>query len=283
MKDVANGIRLNTANGKTKTKCILNFEFAGLADDVEAHVLAHTPTVFSLGKRCMNLGYSFEWKARRNPILITPRGKRVELEVIDDVPYLPQAICWPRDSGNCPDHLFQALPGAMVSKGTGSGSEGSDGDTPRAGISSETHTDVVEISSDRVDKGVSYFVGPPRSMCKWADMTKRRICDLRSGALIEEIDIDHGSDTDYFRLLPGCEASPGLEMLRPRRDLKTTFTFKVNLNLRRTTPEAKPDPGAPIVSDSSAEESDGDDTLAKRDLKKEAKSLKHLMTHFPKN
>jgi hypothetical protein len=58
---------------------------------VEALVLESTPAVLSIGRRCMEQGYTFEWKPRRAPTLRSPNGAVVTLEVIDNIPYLRPA------------------------------------------------------------------------------------------------------------------------------------------------------------------------------------------------
>ena len=277
VREVADGIRLNTANGRTKTSGVLNFEIEGLADDVEAHVLTKTPTVFSLGKRCMNLGYSFEWRAGKNPVLITPRGKKIVLEVIDDVPYLPQVLCWPCDSDDVPVPILNALAGPVAT------SEVENEASASGSGSSSAAEEFVTMTADRVDRGVSKFQGPPRHMCKWKDVISRRTVDTKTNALIASEDIDHASDAEYFGFLPGCDASRGLEMMRPRRDIKTTFTYKIKLSSIAESSDVDSGTDSVLHEDASSAESDAEGIRSKRDLKKEAKSLKHLMTHFPKN
>ena len=56
---------------------------------IEAHVLESTPSIISVGKRCMDMGYSFVWAAGCKPTLTCPSGRTVTLDVINNVPYLP--------------------------------------------------------------------------------------------------------------------------------------------------------------------------------------------------
>ena len=62
-----------------------------------AHVLESTPSIISVGKRCMDMGYSFAWSAGCLPTLACPSGRTVTLDVINSVPYLPhgdtQFVC----------------------------------------------------------------------------------------------------------------------------------------------------------------------------------------------
>ena len=51
-------------------------------------MLGSIPAVISVGKRCMNMGYSFHWPSGKNPFLVCPDGMIVELDVHGDIPYL---------------------------------------------------------------------------------------------------------------------------------------------------------------------------------------------------
>ena len=44
--------------------------------------------MLSIGKRCVEMGYSFIWKAGENPVLYTPSKKIVPLKVVQNIPYL---------------------------------------------------------------------------------------------------------------------------------------------------------------------------------------------------
>ena len=70
-------ISFQIANGVTNTDLISNF-----------HVLDDTPSVLSLGKRCMKQGYGFVWPPGENPFMINPDGKRISLFVNGDIPYV---------------------------------------------------------------------------------------------------------------------------------------------------------------------------------------------------
>ena len=55
---------------------------------VEPHVLDETPTVLSIGRRCMKMGYAFHWMPGKLPFMVTPKQGFVHLQVKDDIPYL---------------------------------------------------------------------------------------------------------------------------------------------------------------------------------------------------
>ena len=58
-----------------------------LMEDIHPLALESTPAVLSVGKRCMEEGWTFIWNPW-NPLLISPSGKRIHLKVHGNVPYL---------------------------------------------------------------------------------------------------------------------------------------------------------------------------------------------------
>ena len=57
-------------------------------EPINAYVLDDTPSVLSVGKRCMKQGYGFVWPPGDNPFMINPDGKRISLFVNGDIPYV---------------------------------------------------------------------------------------------------------------------------------------------------------------------------------------------------
>ena len=89
IKKASKVIRLATPNGLVDANNIVSFNVDKLTEPIDAYIMESTPTVMSIGKRCMLHGYSFVWHPAKQPFLVTPKGKKVVLEVIDNVPYLP--------------------------------------------------------------------------------------------------------------------------------------------------------------------------------------------------
>ena len=81
-------LSLRTANGKTNTRGLAHVRVKGIEELLEAYVLDSTPSLLSLGKRCMELGYRFVWEPFTRPKFYDPRGRRITVEVINHVPYL---------------------------------------------------------------------------------------------------------------------------------------------------------------------------------------------------
>ena len=81
-------ISFQTANGVTNTDLISNFQTESFTEPINAYVLDDTPSVLSVGKRCMKQGYGFVWPPGENPFMINPEGKRISLFVNGDIPYV---------------------------------------------------------------------------------------------------------------------------------------------------------------------------------------------------
>ena len=61
----------------------------GSDNPTTALVMRDSPTVLSMGKRCLHEGYSFQWMAGRMPTLTLPDGTVITLNVTNGVPLLP--------------------------------------------------------------------------------------------------------------------------------------------------------------------------------------------------
>ena len=65
----------------------------------QAYVLDGTPSVMSLGKRCIAEEYSFVWPSGKMPFMVTKLGSRIDLPIHDNIPYIDLGTvdCSPRD------------------------------------------------------------------------------------------------------------------------------------------------------------------------------------------
>jgi len=78
-----------TANGSTKTGQDILMRLPELRQSVSPYVLESTPSVLSVGMRCMKQGYTFLWYDNCMPVFISKDGEWITiLEVINDIPYL---------------------------------------------------------------------------------------------------------------------------------------------------------------------------------------------------
>ena len=98
-------IKFTTANGSPPLadRCI-DLKCWEIDDpDLEPYILAGTPPVMSIGMRCNKLGYDFIWLGSKGlpPYYITPSGRIIVMEVIDDIPYIRTGSdqCQPRAAG----------------------------------------------------------------------------------------------------------------------------------------------------------------------------------------
>ncbi|MCP3677108.1 MAG: zinc finger CCCH domain-containing protein, partial [Deltaproteobacteria bacterium] len=79
---------LRTANGPAQVKTRVRSRIPGM-NGAEARylVLNQTPAVLSIGRRVMENGYDFVWRAGEQPQLSDADGHEFELQVINNVPY----------------------------------------------------------------------------------------------------------------------------------------------------------------------------------------------------
>ncbi len=81
-------IMFSTANGRIESHNVVPLYCSELAQLVHPYLLHDTPPVLSIGKRCMEQGFTFHWDPGRNPVMTNPEGMIVELEVEKNIPYL---------------------------------------------------------------------------------------------------------------------------------------------------------------------------------------------------
>ena len=87
-KRVCDPIMFHTANGSTATQTEAEIDLGTFDEISQAYVLDDTPSVMSLGKRCMEEGYSFVWPSGKMPFMITKNGERIDLTIHDNIPYV---------------------------------------------------------------------------------------------------------------------------------------------------------------------------------------------------
>jgi hypothetical protein len=88
IKKSKNPLTFNTANGATEAEDDILLRLNELDEEIEPYVMASTPAVLSVGRRCLDFGYEFRWPAGKLPYFITPAGVKVTLIVEDYIPYL---------------------------------------------------------------------------------------------------------------------------------------------------------------------------------------------------
>ena len=83
-------ITLQTAGGPSASKGGLKVATPSLDEgEFTALIMPNSPSVLSVGERCLDHGYGFHWpRGESVPFLETPSGKRIQLEVEGKIPYL---------------------------------------------------------------------------------------------------------------------------------------------------------------------------------------------------
>eukprot|EP00435_Cladocopium_sp_Y103_P008870 s3097_g2.t1 len=81
-------VNFHTANGVTSSTKRSDIDFKSFDEPAQMHVLDDTPSVLSMGKRCLDLGYSFVWPAGKDPYMIDCNGNIIEMTVKDYIPYM---------------------------------------------------------------------------------------------------------------------------------------------------------------------------------------------------
>ena len=81
-------VNFHTANGVTSSTKRSDIEFEVFDEPAQAHILEDTPSVLSMGKRCLDLGYSFIWPSGKSPYMLDADGHIIEMTVKDYIPYV---------------------------------------------------------------------------------------------------------------------------------------------------------------------------------------------------
>ena len=83
-----NPINIMTANGPSSADQQIKVNVPSLGIEADPYVLPSTPSVLSIGYRCMEQGFDFIWKACCRPYFRDKKGNKIFLDVRDNVPYL---------------------------------------------------------------------------------------------------------------------------------------------------------------------------------------------------
>ena len=75
-------------------------------------ILKSTPSVLSMGQRCMRDGSTFIWLAGHHPCLITKDGDLLPLDIDDDIPYVQSDSLWKQNANDT--YAIKKLCGIMV-------------------------------------------------------------------------------------------------------------------------------------------------------------------------
>ncbi len=78
----------STADGRIEARNVMPLWCKELNQLGHPYLLHDTPQVLSVGKRCIEQGFTFHWEEGKKPIMTNPEGLVVELEVERNIPYL---------------------------------------------------------------------------------------------------------------------------------------------------------------------------------------------------
>ena len=81
-------ITFATANGTTSFETTAATKCSELNGAIDARVLPDTPSVLSIGRRCMHEGCAFVWPPGGVPYLVLKNGDVLLLQVQKDIPHL---------------------------------------------------------------------------------------------------------------------------------------------------------------------------------------------------
>ena len=86
IRESAEQLTISTANGIIEVGEEALFRIPKIDRSISALLLESSPSVLSLGKRCMHEGYSFRWDAGKVPVFTSPTGRAIPIEVDGDIP-----------------------------------------------------------------------------------------------------------------------------------------------------------------------------------------------------
>ena len=81
-------VNMMTANGPNYADRQSRIYIPSLGSTTEPYVLSDSPSVLSVGQKCMDEGFDFVWRANCRPYFRDSEGNKVYMDVRDNVPYL---------------------------------------------------------------------------------------------------------------------------------------------------------------------------------------------------
>ena len=81
-------VNMMTANGPNYADRQSRIYIPSIGSTTEPYVLSDSPSVLSVGQKCMDEGFDFVWRANCRPYFRDPEGNKVYMDVRHNVPYL---------------------------------------------------------------------------------------------------------------------------------------------------------------------------------------------------
>ena len=262
-------VNFHTANGVTSSTKRSDIKFEAFDEPAQAHILEDTPSVMSMGKRCVELGYSFIWPSGKTPYMIDPNGDIIEMTVRDYIPYINIDQMKKKGTSSKIAKILNII-SDECSTSEGENMMVIDGES---GDELEDLTDIVRRSDGKSSK-----------------KAKVRRVKRKKNKTLPEVAV--GSDPDYVEELASYDDEPD-----DRGDEYAEFDDDdgYDPSLGPDAEEGEHDVEIEEIPEGEAREDDDDDVidvdeedggvrLSKRGtLKNEARSKLHLLTHRYKN
>ena len=258
---------------------MVDLEFDTFNEPATAHVLDDTPSVLSLGKRCMEQGYTFVWPSGREPYMINSEGDKIKMEVHDLIPYVYLGAKDYRPSPDQEAELVMKVLGLMDNNSTS-----------RTIFLDGESGDEMSESDDVVGTDVDGPTSLPRKTKKKKKKSKQKTAPAEAG---EEVDDDDGYEPSIREEDPGKGDAPVDDIPGQNEegdddddrvpevdeDPEVDQADEDEVGVENGPHEAEDDD-----DDIDVDDPDGGVRLSKRGtLKHEARTLEHLLTHRYKN
>ena len=271
-------VNFHTANGITSTSTMVDLDFDTFNEPAKAHVLEDTPSVLSLGKRCMEQGYTFVWPTGREPYMINSEGDKIKMEVHDLIPYVYLGAKDYRPTSDHEAELVMKVLGLMGNNNNASRTIYLDGE-----------------SGDEMSEpdGVGTYVDGPTKSPRKTKKKKRSRRKTVPAAAGEEVDDDDGyepsireenpeGDDVHVDDIPGADedGEDDDDRIPAADDIpEVDQSDEDEIGVEHGPPEEEDD-----EDDIDVDDPDGGVRLSKGGtLKHEARTLEHLLTHRYKN
>ena len=259
---------------------MVDLDFDTFNEPAKAHVLEDTPSVLSLGKRCMEQGYSFVWPTGREPYMINPEGDKIKMEVHDLIPYVYLGAKDYRPTSDPEAELVMKVLGLMGNNNN---------NASRTIYLDGESGDEMSESDDRVGM---YLDGPTKSPRKTKKKKRSRRKSVPAAAG-EEVDDDDGYEPSIHEEDPEgdhvhVDDIPGADEDGEDDDDRVPAADDIPEVDQSDEDEIGVEHGPPEEEDDEdyidVDDPDGGVRLSKRGtLKHEARTLEHLLTHRYKN
>ena len=262
-------VNFHTANGVTSSTKRSSIPFDAFNEPAEAHILEDTPSVISMGKRCVDLGYSFVWPAGKTPFMLDSNGNIIEMAVKDYIPYVSVDQEKRKIRSSCVEKIMAALDDDC-STSDGEGLMVIDGES---GDELEDLSDIVGRSNDKSPK-----MSKKKKKKRKSSRSKSHQHEAAVGSDADDVEEELYPVDDYAEFDDDDGYAPSLGPDGADVDELD--------DEHRVEVEEVPEGGDGEDNDDviDVDEEDGGVRLSKRGtLKNEARSKVHLLTHRYKN